>query len=75
MLAAASYSHLPNDILFLGVTTSYTLQDIVHECGHMTWQILEQVGSDDEETFCYLLDYIFGKVHKCLTSTPKEENV
>ena len=67
-IGAASYGNLPGDLLFLGVTPSYSLQELVHECGHMAWQIFEMIGGRDEEAFCYLLDYIFGKVHSCLTN-------
>jgi len=39
---------------------------IVHECGHLALMIAERVGIkvsyDDQEPFCYLLDWLFAKV-------------
>ena len=37
------------------------LQILVHELSHATSIILKQVGIEDEETYAYLLEYLFGE--------------
>lgn len=41
---------------------------VVHECGHLALMIAERVGLkvsyEDQEPFCYLLDYLFLKVNE-----------
>ena len=77
LLSAATYADTPDDFIYLGVLDNCSLKEIVHECGHVAWKIMEIVGCQDEEAFCYLLDYIFDKVHKqlfseCTQSIPTE---
>lgn len=44
------------------------LPTLVHECGHLTYFILDAVGVQHDvgnhEAFCYLLDHIFQKAGK-----------
>lgn len=41
-------------------------EDIVHECGHVAFALLEYadipVTYEENEAYCYVLDYIFGRV-------------
>jgi hypothetical protein len=34
---------------------------LVHELCHLTHRILERAGVKDEETFCYLLDWLYTR--------------
>ena len=42
------------------------LQDIVHECVHVTWFLSDMVdlsiNSESQETQAYYVDYLFGKI-------------
>lgn len=66
LLNATTYSELPDDVIYMGLTNECTTRDVVHECGHVAWQILKLIGGQDEEVYCYLLDFIFDKVTKCI---------
>ena len=49
--------------VFLILITLPTMQVLVHEIAHVTFDILKHVGvsayHDEQEPFCYLLDHIF----------------
>ena len=34
LLNAATYSELPDDVIYIGLTNECTTRDVVHECGH-----------------------------------------
>jgi hypothetical protein len=56
---------------------STVLCDIVHECGHLAGRILHNRDVhpcfDNDEAFCYLLGYIFKKVHKIYKYNKKKK--
>jgi hypothetical protein len=52
----------PTIVLMLNAS----LADIVHECGHATFHLLEYAGIpvtyEDNEMYCYTLDFVFERV-------------
>jgi hypothetical protein len=58
----ASTYVLPNNVIIIGLTTSVTDKVIVHEAGHAVYQFMRNIGSQDEETFCYVQEFIFDKI-------------
>ena len=60
----ASTYRLPNEII-IGLLLDSTERTIVHECGHATFELLDILGINptiDQETFCYIQDYLFDKI-------------
>jgi len=45
-----------------------TLADIVHECGHAAFSLLQYadipVTYEDNEMYCYVLDFIFDRIYR-----------
>ena len=61
----ASTYRLPNEIIIIGLLPDSTERTIVHECGHATFELLDVLGINptiDQETFCYIQDYLFDKI-------------
>ena len=44
------------------VPSVHALRTMVHEAGHVVRSLSEQVGIEDEEAFCYALDWIYGEM-------------
>ena len=44
------------------VPSIHALRTMVHEAGHVVRSLSEQVGIEDEEAFCYALDWIYGEM-------------
>lgn len=62
---SASTYILPENVIIIGITPEITNRIIVHETGHATFQLLKNIGINpvyDDESFCYIQDYIFDKV-------------
>lgn len=63
---ASTYLMLNGDIL-IGLLPKATDRIIVHETGHTVFELLNILGIDptkDQETFCYLQDYLFDKISR-----------
>jgi len=50
---------------------SFSLNTVVHECLHVTFDIMEHIGMEldyekNQEVFCYLMGHITEKVHELL---------
>lgn len=58
----ASTYILPENVIIIGITTNVTPKVIVHETGHAVNQFLRNIGSSDEETFCYVQEFIFDEI-------------
>lgn len=62
---SASTYILPENVIIIGITPEITDRIIVHETGHATFQLLKNIGINpyyDDESFCYIQDYLFDKV-------------
>ena len=62
---SASTYILPENVIIIGITPEVTDRIIVHETGHATFQLLKNIGINpyyDDESFCYIQDYLFDKV-------------
>lgn len=62
---SASTYILPENVIIIGITPEITSRIIVHETGHATFQLLKNIGINpvyDDESFCYIQDYIFDKI-------------
>ena len=53
---------LPSNLIIAGFTLDCDEWTIIHECGHIIWSIKYIIGFDDEETFCYLLEWVTKQV-------------
>lgn len=68
--SASTYT-LPDGVIIIGITNTENLRGIVHECGHATFEVLNLIGINpvtDQETFCYIQDYLFDKISKWRTT-------
>lgn len=64
---SASTYILSNDVIIIGITPDVTDRVIVHETGHAVFQLLKNIGINpyyDDESFCYIQDFLFDKVTK-----------
>lgn len=62
---ACSYV-LPNNDIFIAISKDLHDRYLVHETGHVTFSLMEIIGINpvaDEESFCYIQDYIFDKIN------------
>lgn len=60
--------------IYLILDASYiTLSTIVHESGHVTFELMDRVGLDvnDQEAFCYIQTFIFREI-LCILSIPMD---
>lgn len=63
---ACTYT-MPTGEIVVGLLPGATDRVIVHELSHATFSLLETLYIDptkDQETFCYILDYLFSIVTK-----------
>lgn len=62
----ASTYLFPNNDLFIAISKDVNERFLVHETGHATFSLMEIIGINpvkDEESFCYIQDYIFDKIN------------
>lgn len=54
---------VPNGDIIVGFMEDSSNNSIIHETGHVVFAINRIIGLDyNEETFCYLLDWLYPKV-------------
>ena len=51
-----------NGSLIIITTTTTNKYVIVHECVHVVWSMFKSCGIDDEESFAYMLQYLYKQV-------------
>lgn len=64
-LRSASTYTLPNGIIIIGLLPGVIDKVICHECGHATFELSNILGINpiyEQETFCYIQEYLFDKI-------------
>lgn len=59
-LSAGATWMLSTGYIIIGLTSNDST--LIHELGHCVWRIVQLCGIEDEETFCYLLEYIYKEI-------------
>lgn len=58
---AATYD-VPNGPIVIALTCM-DKWFVLHECLHAVWKIFKRKGIEDEETFCYLAEWLYKEVY------------
>ena len=60
---------MPGKELFIGLQKDVKNKYIVHETGHLVFELLNKIGinpTNAQETFCYIQEYLFEKTSQFL---------